>query len=44
MRVSNREVQICKNFDNMCKLVPCVINSLLVGKGCILYCKVRGKI
>ncbi len=44
MRVSNSGVQVCKNFDNMCTLVPCVVNSLFIGKGCILYYKVCGKI
>ena len=44
MKVSNSGVQICKDVDNTSKLVLCVVNSLLVGKGCIFYYKVCEKI
>ena len=44
VRVSNSKVQVCKDFDNTCKLLIHVVNSLFVGKGCILYCKVCVKI
>jgi hypothetical protein len=44
LRVSNSRVQVYKKFDNTCKLLLRVVNSLFVGEGCILYCKVCVKI
>ena len=32
MRVSNSRVQVCKYFDNTCKLFLRVVNNLFVGK------------